>query len=201
MMERKFGLKRGEEIVEVQNLHHLKRSPPINLPGEVPPVLVALDRKDPEGKPVAIEIKLPAGVESPLVLIIPDAKHPTGVKPFVIEDNTNRFKWGSIRFMNATSKPVMTKVDNKVAEVAPGWAPVDVDPQGDVRNMSVVSAYKDNPTQLLYSAVWEHNPDVRELVIIVPNPNANVASLDFKVIPENRKILEMEANEKKEKEQ
>ena len=190
---RKLGVKRGEEIVELKDLHHLKRSGSVNVPGDAPAILIALDKKDPEGKPVGIEMKLPAGVNTPLVIILPDNTHPTGVRPFVIEDNVGRFRWGTIRMLNATGKPVMTKVDKKVAELPPAWSPVDIDPGGDMRNMGIQAAYKDAPTKILYSAVWEHNPDVRELVIVLRGTDKRMGEIEFKIIPENRKIVEAEA--------
>lgn len=197
MSGRQFGVKKGAEIVEIKSLHHLKRSEAINVPAENPPVLVALDRKDPEGKPVGIEIKLPTGVTTPLVLLLPDPKHPTGVKPFVIEDNATHFKWGTIRMLNATGKPVMTKIDTKVNELPPSWTAVDIDPGGTTRNMGIQAAYKANPAKILYSAVWEHDPDVRELVIVIPGLDARLGEMEFKVIPENRKVAEAEAAEAK----
>ena len=197
MANRQFALKRGNDVVELKNLHHLKRSDAVNVPGEAPPMLIALDRKDPEGKPVGIEVKLPAGVTSPLVLILPDPRHPTGVKPFVIEDDASRFKWGTIRMLNATGKPVMTKVDTKVTELPPSWTPVEIDPGGAMRNMGIQAAYKTNPAKILYSSVWEHDPDVRELVIVIPGLDARLGEMEFKVIPENRKVVEAEAAEAK----
>lgn len=198
---RQFGVKRGEEIVELKDLHHLKRSGSINVPGDVPLTLVALDKKDPEGKPVSVEAKLPAGVTNPLVIILPDNTNPSGVRPFVIEDSTGRFRWGSIRLLNATSKPVITKIDKKVTELPPGWTPVDVDPGGDMRNMGIQAAYKAQPAKILYSAVWEHNPDVRELVIVLPGTNARMGEMEFKIIPEDRKVVAAEAEMEKKKEE
>lgn len=195
MGTRKLGLKSGEQITEVKDLHPLKRSRPVNAGLEVPPLLVTLDRKDPEGKPLAVEIKMPADIQSPLVLVIPDPKHPTGVRPFVIEDNTARFKWGTVRVLNATGKAAMMKLDKTVAQLPPSWTPVDIDPGGAKRNMGVQAALKDNPTDILYSGVWEHDPDVRELVIILPGPDG----MDVKMIPENRKVIEAEAAAAKER--
>ena len=193
MATRKLGVKSGEEVIEVKDLHSLKRTKPVNVNGEKPPQLVALDRLDAQGKPAAVEIKMPADMQSPLVLVIPDPNHPTGIRPFAIEDNTARFKWGSIRVLNATGKAVMMKVDKAVAELPPAWTPVDIDPGGAVRNVPVLAALKDKPTEFLYSAVWEHDPNVRELVIIVPGLNARTGVLEYKVIPENRKVVEAEA--------
>ena len=193
MATRKFGLKSGDTVVEVKDLHPLKRTKAINAAGTAAPLLVALDKKDAEGKPVAVEIKVPADLKSPLVLIIPDAKHPTGVRPFVLEDNSDNFKWGTIRVLNATGMAAMMKVDTKVAQLPPNWAPVDIDPGGAARNVGVQAAMKDKPAEILYSAVWEHSPDIRELVIVVPGTNVRTGALDFKVIPENRKVVEAEA--------
>ena len=192
MATRKLGLKSGETVVEVKDLHPLKRSKAINATGQAP-MLVALDKKDAQGKPVAVEIKVPGDLKAPLVLIIPDPKHPTGVRPHVIDDNTANFKWGTVRVLNATGKVALMKVDTKVAELPSNWSPVDIDPGGAARNVSVQAALKDKPADVLYSAVWEHSPDIRELVIVVPGTNVRTGALDFKVIPENRKIAEAEA--------
>lgn len=193
MAARKLAVKSGEEVIEVKDLHPLKRTKPVNVGVEKPPQLVALDRLDAQGKPAAVEIKVPTDMQSPLVLVIPDASHPTGIRPFVIEDNTARFKWGSIRVLNATGKAVMMKVDKAVAELPPVWTPVDIDPGGALRNVSVLAALKGKPEEVLYSAVWEHNPNVRELVIILPGLNARTGALEYKVIPENRTVVEAEA--------
>jgi hypothetical protein len=190
---RPFSLKSGDQILELKNLHHLKRSEPVNAAVAPAPLLLAMDKKNAEGKPEAIAIQVPDGVQNPLVLIIPDPKHPSGVRPFVIEDNTERFKWGTIRLLNATGKQVMVKADTVVKELPPAWVPVDVDPGGALRNIPMQSAYKADPTKVLYSAVWEHDPDVRELVIILPIQSGGVEVLDFKVIPESRKVIEAEA--------
>ncbi|QJE95148.1 hypothetical protein [Luteolibacter luteus] len=193
MATRKLGLKYGEKVEELKGLHPLKRTKAVNVTGETPPQIVALDKKDPQGKPLSVDIKLPADLKSPLVLIIPDPKHPTGVRPYVIEDNTANFKWGSIRVLNATGKVALIKVDTKVAELPSVWSPIDIDPGGTTRNVSVQAAMKDKPANVLYSAVWEHNVDVRELVIVVPSTTGGPGEIDFKVIPENRKIIEAEA--------
>jgi len=193
MAARKFAIKSGEQMIEIKNLHPLKRTGTVNVGVETVPLLVAMDKKDAEGKPLAVEIKMPADLQSPLVLIIPDPKHPTGVKPFVIDDNTARFKWGTMRVLNATGKTAMIKVDQSVAQLPPNWTPVDIDPGGQVRNMGVQAAMKDKPTEILYSAVWEHDPDVRELIIVLPSQDARTGALEFKVIPENRKVMEAEA--------
>lgn len=199
MATRKFGLKSGDTVVEVTDLHPLKRTKAINTSGAAVPLLVALDKKDAQGKPVAVEIKVPADLKSPLVLIIPDPKHPTGVRPFVLEDNSANFKWGTVRVLNATGKVAMMKVDTKVVELPSGWAPVDIDPGGAARNVGVQAAMKDKPADILYSAVWEHSPDLRDLVIVVPGANVRTGALDFKVIPENRKVVEAEAAAEKER--
>jgi hypothetical protein len=72
---RKIAFQHGKEVDELMELHPDLRSAPLGeARSEGPFQLVALDRKDSDGKPVTVEIKLPVGIQSPLVLILPDAK-------------------------------------------------------------------------------------------------------------------------------
>ena len=189
---RKLGLQSGTEVQEIKDLHPLKRTPTVKGKGQVQQ-LVALDKLDATGKPHAVALTVPADFQSPLVLVMPDPKHPTGVRPFVIDDNTARFKWGSIRVLNATGKVALMKVENTGSQLPAAWTPVDIDPGGAKRNMAVQVALKDDPKTIVYSAVWEHDPDVRELVILIPDPESRMGTLDCKIIPENRKALEAAA--------
>ena len=195
MAGRKLAVTNGKgEAVDITDLHPLKRSRPIAIAGtpEAPPMLVAKDKVDANGKAAMIEIRIPAECQSPLVLIVPDPKHPTGVKPFVVEDNTARFPWGSIRHINATGKELITKVDKKVVTLPPKWDPVDVDPGGAQRNVGVETALKAQQAQVLYSSLWDYDPDIRRLVIILPGTDARLGALDYKIIPENRKAVALD---------
>jgi len=191
---RKLAVASGKEVVDLKDLHHLKRSNAVSVPaGETPPLLVAKDKTSADGKPVTVEIKIPADCQTPLVIIVPDPKHPTGLRPFVIEDNTARFPWGAVRHLNATGKELVTKLGDKTAVLPPKWDPVDVDLGGKTRNFGIQTALKDNQKAILYSSVWEYDPDVRRLVIILPGTDARTGALDYKIIPENRKAMEMDA--------
>jgi hypothetical protein len=45
---------------------------------------------------------------------------------------------------------------------------------------------RDDLKAILYSAVWEHDPDVRKLVFVVPGTDVRTGAVEFKIIPENR---------------
>jgi hypothetical protein len=191
---RKMGLQNATGVTEITNLHPDKRSKPLDgTSGEVPLRLVALDRTSPDGKPVTVDIKAPSGIQSPLVLILPDPKHPTGLRTFVIEDNTSNFRWGTIRLINATGKALLFRHEQAIASVPETWAPVDIDPGGKPRNMGVQFAARANLTEILYSAMWEYDPDVRKLIFVLPGTDASTGSVEFKIIPENRRIIAAEA--------
>lgn len=187
---RKVGLQSAKGVTEITDLHPDKRTAPIDgTAGEVPLQLVALDRTSPDGKPVMVELKSINGMQAPLVLILPDPKHPTGLRPFVIEDNSTSFGWGTIRFINATGKALLIRQDQVIKALPEAWTPVDVDPGGAARNMSVQMVARDNLKDILYSAVWEHSPDVRKLVFVLPGADVRTGAVDFKVIPEDRRII------------
>jgi hypothetical protein len=193
---RKIGLLNSGGLAELQNLHPQKRTAPADGTGskESPLRLVALDRKDAEGTPAVLDIKLTADMKSPLVIILPDAKHATGLRTFVIEDNTASFSWGSLRFINATGKDLLVRQDKTVKSLPDKWAPVDLKPGGDARNMAMQIAAREDLNTILYSAVWEHNPDLRKLIFIIPGTDARTGPVEFKIIPEDRRAIALEAS-------
>lgn len=191
---RKIGFSDGKEVTELQELHPQKRSKSISwTAGDAVPQLIALDRKTPEGKPVGVPIKLTAGMESPLVLILPDKSHPSGLRSFVIEDSSTSFGWGTLRFLNATGKELLVREDKLIKALPANWKAVDIDPGGKARNLGIQMAAKSDLESVLYSAVWEHNPDVRKLIIVVPGTDARTGALDLKIIPEDRRTVSVPA--------
>ena len=191
---RKIGIQKGKDVTELKDLHPFKRTKPVDVSaGKGPLQLVALDRKGEDGKPLTVDIKAAPGLLMPLVLILPDANLPSGLRTFVVEDNTDKFPWGCIRFINATVQPLLVTFEKSLTPLAASWTPVDVAPGGQARNLGVEVAAQANPQELLYSAIWEHNPDVRKLVFIVRGADARTGAIDFKIIPENRHAREAES--------
>ncbi len=191
---RKIALQDAKGANGIPDLHPYKRSVPMDgTAGEVPLQLVALDKTGPDGKPVSVEIKLTAGLLMPLVLILPDPKHPTGLRTFVIEDNTNNFNFGTMRFINATGKALLIRYEQSVKALTEAWTPVDIAPGGIVRNMGVQLAARDNLKEILYSSVWEHDPEVRKLIFIIPGTDVRTGAVEFKVISEDRRLIAAEA--------
>jgi len=191
---RKIGVIDNSKVSEFQNLDSFRRSGVFNIAGGGAPIfLVANDRMDAEGKPTTVEIKLAAGISVPLVIILPDPSHPTGLRPFVIEDSPRTFAWGSTRFVNATGKEMMFRFDKTVISLPATWTPKDFAPGGATRNMGVKMAAKDNLDELLYSAVWGYDPEVRKLVLIVPDSKPGSTEVSLKTVPENRRVAAADA--------
>jgi hypothetical protein len=187
---RKIGFFNGKEVAGIQNLHPDKRTQTVTWSGgAVPPQLIALDRTSADGKPVAVALKIQAGMENPLVLILPDAAHPSGLRCFVIDDSSGNFSWGTFRFINATGKELLVRNDKVTKSLPEAWKPVDLNPGGAARNMGIQLAARDNLTAILYSAVWEYEPDVRKLIIIVPGTDAQSGAVNLKIIPEDRRSV------------
>jgi hypothetical protein len=186
---RKIEFQHGGESVEL-TLHPDQRSGPIkSTAGEKLLQLVALDRTGPDGKPASVAIKMPAGIQAPLVLILPDAKHPTGLRSFVIEDASANFAWGTMRFVNATGKALLVRHDKTIKELPDTWTPVDIAPGGDARNAGVLLAARDTPETILYSAVWKHDPNIRKLIFVIPGADVRTGVVAFKIVPEDRRVL------------
>lgn len=186
---RKIGFQNGKDVIPLADLHPHKRSGPVDATGDGPITLAALDRPDPDGKPLTISIKAAAEIKSPLVLILPDPKHPSGMRGFVIDDDSSGFSWGEIRLINATGKELAVRCE-KIAKLLPkSWTPVDIDPGGKNRNMAVQVAARDDLTAILYSAVWEYDPNLRKLVFIVPGNDVRTGAVEFKIIPEDKRVV------------
>ena len=187
---RKVAFKSGKDLIPLDGLTPYKRSKATNATiGEIPLELVATDRKSADGKPVAIVIPLTAGNQLPLILILPDPNHPTGLKPFVIEDDASKFPWGTARFINASGRSLMVGYDKAVAALPAAWTPVDLAATGPARNVPVRIALREDPKNLLYSAVWEHDPEVRNLAFVIGSKDESTGSIQFKILPEDRRTL------------
>lgn len=185
---RRIALQSGSSLTEVTGLHPLRRSPPFGLARDAELRVVALDRKDPEGKPVTVPLNMDAGMKSPLVLILPDPKSPSGLRAFLVDDNAEAFRWGGIRFINATGRPFLVQHGQVVKPLPESWTPTDIQPDRTARNAMVRIAEQTDPKNILYSGIWEHSPDVRKLVFVVPG--ADRSSVDTKIIPEDRRATE-----------
>jgi len=185
---RKIGFMDGKEVAELEDIHPHKRSKVFNWAGgETPPVLVALDRSAPDGQPVTVPLKFAPGLKSPLVLILPDPQHPTGLRGFVIEDGADSFAWGTLRFINATGREILVRHEQEVKPLPESWRAVDFNPGGGKRNIGIQMASRADLTSVLYSSVWEHDPDVRKLIIVVPGTAADSGALNVKIIPQDRR--------------
>lgn len=194
---RKLGLGNAGKVTELQDLHPAKRSGAYQATaGETPIQLVAMDRKTDDGKTVATTIKIPEGVETPLALLMPDAKNPTGIRVVVIVDSPKNFPWGTSRFINATGVSLLVRHDKIIKELPKTWTPVDISSGGGARNIGVSIAASKDRTKILYSAVWEQNPDIRKLIFIAPSSDVRTGALLVKNIPEDRRSIPPPASAK-----
>ncbi len=185
---RKLGLQHSKGTEELKDLHPLSRSEIFDVKAseETPPRIVALDRLDDKGQPLADGIRLPANSKNPLLLLIPDPKAATGIRIMVVEDNIAGFNWGTVRLVNVTGKKLLFKYDENVSALPESWKPVDVRPGGSSRNVQVLMALADNPDELLYSAIWEHKDTERRLVFVIPNQGQGQGPVSFKFIIESQ---------------
>jgi hypothetical protein len=192
---RKFQIAHDKEVVEISYLHPAARSaPPIKLPADAKELrLITPDRKNADGTPAAVPLVLPEGIKTPLLLIIPDKDAITGVRTLILEDDLQSFKWGTIRLMNVTPQPLVFRCDKDLRALAPGWKPIDVDPGGRTRNVEILLYLKENLQQPVYSSVWEHREDKRQLVFVVPSPDRSMGDVAFKIVPEIRLDAEVPA--------
>ena len=175
---RQIAVAGGQGESAIKGLHPLQRTNAVGATlTEGNLTLRALDRKDVEGKAVDFAVKVGDAMTQPLVLLLPDAKAPSGLRGFAIEDNSTSFPWGTFRILNATGK-----------QLPPAWQPVDLRPGGN-KALPVSLASTDAPRKPLYTGVWKPEDDVRRLVFVIPGTEARLGPLALKVIPEDRQSL------------
>jgi hypothetical protein len=187
---RMMGVRDDKTLLTLKGLDAMKRSEPLSCAiGESPLQLVALDREDVEGKPASAAIVLAPGLKSPLVLILPDAEHASGLRTIAIEDHDESFQWGGLIFINTCNGPLMIQIDKEKKSLPEDQSPVMIHPGGTKRNMGVQITREEKPDEALYSAVWEHDPDFRKMIVIVPPKNEKASAFDLVIIPQDRRVL------------
>jgi hypothetical protein len=185
----KIAVKDAKKTTTLKDLNPLKRSTayPCTI-GETPLQLVALDRKTADGKPESVGSALTPDIQSPLVLILPDSHHPSGLRAIAIDDSKAAFFWGSTRFLNTTGNPLLIRYGTDLKPLPEGDKLVDINPDGPARRIGVQILMEKDPDKILYSAVWEHDPQVRKLILVLPGTNPQTKAVDLKVIPEDQRI-------------
>jgi hypothetical protein len=184
---RELGVRDAKGLTKLRNLNAQKRSDAYPCAtGKQPVVLVAMDRESADGKPATVEIALPDGVKSPLVLILPDAVDPSGLRVLVVEDSAAGFPWGSLRFVNTTDFALSIRYEKESKPLAAAPAFADIVLGGEARNMGVQLSKEEDPEAVLYSAVWEFDPNVRKLILIVAGNDPAVAAVELKILPDSR---------------
>jgi hypothetical protein len=184
-----IALQDAERMTTLKDLNSQKRSKPYNCKiGKAPLRLVTKDRKGADGKPASAAILLPPEFKSPLVLLLSDPRHPSGIRALAIEDSSAGFAWGCLRFLNLTESPLMIRHGTVVESLPDGETPLDLVPGGEARNFGVQLFKEKEPSKVLYSAVWEHDPNFRTLIVIVPGADPKMKALDLSIIPEDRRL-------------
>lgn len=177
----------SKSTVTLKDLNSQKRSKAYNFKvGKTPLKLVAMDQKTPDGKAATVEISLPSEFKSPLVLILADPQHPSGLRTIAIEETNAGFEWGSLRFLNVTDDALTLRYGEEIKQLPAGNKPVDVLPPADAHNVGVQFYKESAPAVILYSAVWEHDPTCRKLIVIMPGVDPRIRALDIKVLPETK---------------
>lgn len=178
--------------VDITGLNPMKRTGDYKMTIEEGSCQVfAMDKKDADGKPVAISFKILPGIVKPLVILLPKPDSPSGVSALVIEDDEASLKWGSVRFVNSTSKDLAIAIGKEAKVIPSGWKPIDFEPTGEDPASLLVAAPEElrkpaDVRKVFFSSIWTAEPTVRALAIIVPGTDARLSSIALKVISEDR---------------
>ena len=182
---RELAVRDAKGTKALENLSPGKRSAALAVEaGDKPLQLVALDRQAPGAAAPTVEIALAADLKSPLVLIVPDAEDPTGLRPIVIDDSQAGFPWGSLHFVNTTGQELVARYEKEEKPLPASTEPVSISPGGETR-MIGIEVCKEEEEKPVYSAVWQHDPKIRKLVFIVVNADGDL--YEVKVVPEDQR--------------
>lgn len=193
---RKLAIVSGESLVELKGLSSLRRTPPVTSKGSGPYKIRALDKPPgADGKPIELACAVPEKIEKPLIILLPDEKHPTGLRVIIVDDDPAGFRWGAYRFLNATPKELVVQLEQKAIRVPTGWKAVDLDLGGENRGVGARIALSEAIATPLYTAVWEYNTNIRTLCFLVPGDDPRLSPVAFKAIPEDKIMLQVEAAE------
>lgn len=188
---REIAVAWGKESVEIAYMHPSKRTDKIDVPAGAESLrIVALDKKATDGELPSLPLKLGSGMKNPLVLLLPDKKAPTGLRLIALEDDVSNFRWGTIHLINATGQELYFIHEKKPTKLGVSWSPVVVAPGGASRNIGVAVFLPDKRDRPIYTAVWQHREELRQLVFLVPNEDQSRGPVDFKFITENRLAIE-----------
>lgn len=185
--DRKLALVSGTSTLAITNMHPHKRSDPLRVRGGGPHAIHALDREPgADGKPVLLNCPIPESVTFPLLILIADEDHPSGLRVLVFNDDPAGFRWGGYRFLNATSKDLVVQMEEKAVTVPGGWKPVDFHLGGSNRGFGARIALAEAIETPLYTGVWEYEDDVRILCFLVPGDDPRLSPVVLKTISEFR---------------
>lgn len=183
----KIGIRDGKVLTKIKDLSAQKRTKVYSCSTGKKPITLELPNVErPDQKPATLAITFPPGIQSPLVLILPDPEAPSGLRTIAIEDSNTGFSWGSLRFFNTTDTSLLLHCDQEVKLIPGSQTPLDITPGGVARNMGVQLFKENDPKTPVYSAVWSHEPKVRKLILIVPGPAPEAQTLVLKIIPEEQ---------------
>jgi len=192
---RKLALVSGAAAAEIPGMHPSKRTKALAFKPDAPVIIRALDKPPgADGKPIDRACPISEAVKFPLLVILPDESHPTGVRLLVVDDNPAGFHWGAYRFLNATPKELVVQMEKKAVRLPTGWKPVDIDLGGETRGIGARVALSEAIEKPLYSAVWEYDTEVRTLCFLVPGTDPRLSPVDFKAIPETRMSHDLDAD-------
>lgn len=180
-------VRNGEKETQIKELHPDKRSNAID--GGSPGSAVSLVFSGADGATSSspgVALAIPEGISDALVILLPDPSSRGKVRPFVVNDSMDSFRPGTTRFLVASSLGYEVRCESKAVRLPGGWVPTDVTLEGTVRNVGVQIQTSQVPKTLVYSAVWEYNPSVRKLAIVVPSEDRDIRSVLVKTFIDRR---------------
>lgn len=191
---RELALVTPQDVIDFTGRMHPHKRTQLQRVRGGPLAIRALDRDPaPDGTPVQRTVQVPQGVTHPLLVLLPDDEHATGIRILVVDDNPAGFRWGAYRFLNTTGRELVVQLDDRAVRVPGNWRPVDINLGGETRGVGARIALADAIERPLYSAIWEFNTDSRILCFLMPGDDPALSPVMIKAIPEDRLILEAEA--------
>lgn len=178
-----IAIRTPKGTVTVTDLGPLKRSAAYQLPKGAEAVhLETTERKGADGKPASVSLAIDPAVKSPLVVILPDAEQAAGFRAVMLDDDSKNFPAGTCRFVNTSRTTLALRFGKRAETLETGGSTRDLSPEGG--NVGVQLTEPDSPETILYSAVWQHEPMVRKLVLITSGADPKTTTVEVRVLPD-----------------
>lgn len=133
----------------------------------------------------AIQIDVPETIDTPLFILMPKSRDgkAAGYSAIALEDSIESCPLGAYRFINWTDKNIAGRLGPETFSLPPkGEKTIDPSKSPDTNLTIQLIEFTDPENKRLYSSRWVNQPQVRKLVLLIPQNELGRSSVKIKII-------------------